>query len=1625
LSELRAGCRTTVSGERIHAALVARGIDHGPALRAVREAYTGPGLVVAELRVPDAAPTPGQPFVLHPSLLDSAIQSSVALLLAGDGMPEGTSVPFALEQLDAFAPCAPSMWAVVRTADAPGAENALSRLDIDLVDDSGEVCVRMTGYTARRVATPPPSLFAPIWDVLPPHALTGALPGDDDHVLVVGGDTGQRDRLARRFPRGTTWHLPATASADEVADALRASGQVDHLVWIAPDTETEPTDADRLVAAQTDGVVAAFRMIKGLLRTDHDRRPLGLTLVTRHALATHPNERPRPAHAGLHGLFGSLAQEYTNWSVRRVDLGDEPWPADLMTLPTHARTDSWVHRSGQWLTRRWAPCDVAATPGAPYREGGVYVVVGGAGGLGTAWTRHVVERFGAHVVWIGRSPEDAAVRARMDSVRGRGSVRYVRADATDEASLRDAFDRIRSAFPRIHGVVHAALVLRDQSFAGMDEETLLASLSAKVDAAVTTARVLDGEELDFALFFSSVQSFATTAGQGNYAAGSVFLDAWAHLLGRHWNCPVKVMNWGWWGSQGSVSSDYYRGRMEGAGLVSIEAPEAMDALDVLLGGPYDQLGFVKLTTVDALTGVEPSVRTAVRAGTAARVPAHALTTRETPGEERDVLHAVAAWRAEERDPLLGRLLRAHLVKLGALTEAENAPVPAQAESDADADAEARLRRAGIQERYLPWLRQALRVVPHFAPPLGALLTEWDERRQAWSADPGLKAELELVDATLRALPDILTGVRRPTDVMFPRGSFELVEGCYRDTPVADAFNHAVQDTVVALVTERLRQDPGARIRVLEIGAGTGGTSTGLFRALRPHQDSIDTYLYTDLSKAFLNNARRVHGPQVPYLDCALFDVERPLAGQGIEEGGYDIVVAANVLHATADIRNTLRNAKAALREGGWLVLNELSRFDVFSHLTFGLLEGWWLSADTGLRVSGSPALSPEGWRDVLHGEGFRTVLSVLPQADALGQQIIAAESDGTTRQLAPGRQATPVVPDVPSSATVPPPAAVPEPEPRPERAHEPEPRPAGADAAKALTDHLRNSAATVLGVPAERIDPAVPLTSYGLDSLLVLQLTQAIRADLGDDVSSTLLFEVESVDGLVEHFLGERGDAVDALVAATRPAARGTAGPRAEEAPGSEAETTERWELSRSQSRLWRGHRRHPDAATYNIPLLFEIHGAFDADALEEACRAQSRRHPVLGAVFRETDGAPHMEIDRARAMTFTRTRVTATARDEQLARIKELADQPFDLAAGPLARAHLVTLDTGTGDPRHLLLVTVHHIVMDGTSAAVLVRSLKNAYGEAVGTGSNLTSHQKDVTYADFVAWETALLESPKARRHRDYWLAELRGPRGELALPRDRKDTAALPPRTGIVLARLTPEVTEAFAARARAHQTSVATLFLATYTVFLHSLTGQSDLIVGFPTAARYEERFKDVVGQFVNCLPIRSSVSADEDFSALLGRVGRAVVRGIDHGAYPALEIERALAEEEGGPGPELVVTNLLFQNFDGASLFTGADGAVSGPLDLRPFDDLPDSGEMPVTVEIYQGPEGYKLFLKYDAHAFEASTARAMADELSLVVEHIAHEADFRIGATPWRDHADRPATATDEPDEQREGDQHA
>ena len=309
----------------------------------------------------------------------------------------------------------------------------------------------------------------------------------------------------------------------------------------------------------------------------------------------------------MHGLVGALAKEYEDWKIRLVDgcPADPAFLDHVLRVPADPRGDAWVYRAGEWYRQHLIACELEAAPEAPYRRGGVYVVIGGAGGLGEVLSEHVIRTYGARLVWLGRSAPTAAIEAKIARLAKLGPAPiYIACDAADRDSLERAYRRIKAEHGQIHGVVHAAIVLRDRSLLQMDEDRFRASLRAKVDVSVRLAQVFAQEPLDFVVFFSSLQSFAKAAGQSNYAAGCAFKDAFASQLARAWPVAVKVINWGYWGSVGIVASEGYRARMAQLGVGSIEPADGMAALDQLLSSPLSQLVLLK-TMQPATEAAEP------------------------------------------------------------------------------------------------------------------------------------------------------------------------------------------------------------------------------------------------------------------------------------------------------------------------------------------------------------------------------------------------------------------------------------------------------------------------------------------------------------------------------------------------------------------------------------------------------------------------------------------------------------------------------------------------------------------------------------------------------------------------------------------------------------------------------------------------------------------------------------------------------------------------------------------------------------------------------------------------------------------------------------------------------------
>lgn len=932
--------------------------------------------------------------------------------------------------------------------------------------------------------------LVPVWNPIAVEKSTGAV-WSEGRTLVIGGSQRQVSELMEYAPQASVWEIAPEAEAQEIAERLEQQGAIDHLIWIAP--EENPLE-------QELAVLQVFRLLKALLSQEYGERELTCTFITTEGQEVTPHDAIEPSHAAVHGLVGVLAKEYPRWRVRLLDLQKGmDWPvAEIFQSPFNASGDALAYRDGRWFVQQLLAVRERSVRHECYQKSGVYVIIGGSGGLGECWTRWVIEHYQAQVVWIGRSREDETIQRKLAAMPASGPVPiYLQTDATDEEALREAYRRIKEKHPKIHGVVHSAVDVFDHSLVAMDEGRFRAILAAKIDVSVRIAEVFREEPLDFVLFFSSIASWMKGGGFGGYSAGCAFVDAYARRLSRDLGCAVKVANWGYWHlGSGERVSESFKIRQQRLGMEAISPEAGMEALRDLLNGPFPQQALLKTTNPQAIESISLGEWATVYPET---IPSTVARAASIQCDELEEMMSAEAQREESMDSLSAKLLhgifqQSGLLRTGGFTVAD-------------------LKSGGaFVPFYERWVEESLSVLArhHYLSHEGsrysvmktepvemsALWEEWDQqKRDARFADKG--AHYALLEVCLRALSAILAGKKQATVVMFPDASLALVENIYKGNRVSDLFNDMLGDALIACIEERLTDDPSAKIRILEVGAGTGGSTAGVLAKLQGHAASIVEYCYTDVSKAFLFHAEKHFAPANPFLRTAIFDASQSLAAQGIPADRYDFVIATNVLHATGDIRQTLRNVKVALRANGVLLLNEISRKSLAAHLTFGLLDGWWLCEDVGLRMPGSPGLYPEQWTRALESEGFRPVLFPADRAHGLGQQIVLAESDGVVRQDEKRRHEGKVMAR---------PMEVAEAYAGEETLH-----------AKGIR-YFKKLLGGALKMKSEDFDASVPLGEYGLDSIMIGQINEQLRGKF-ENIRGTLFFEARTIDALVDHFL--------------------------------------------------------------------------------------------------------------------------------------------------------------------------------------------------------------------------------------------------------------------------------------------------------------------------------------------------------------------------------------------------------------------------------------------------------------------------------------------------------------------------
>ncbi len=993
------------SGDVLYAQLEARGLHYGPAFRTIETFAVHGRKAVAVARATGAFGA----CRFDLGLMDAALQLTAALMDDGvDGLP----LPFAVESVEIVSAPSALCRLIVQRLDH-GTEPGVVHFDSMITDMDGKPCVILHGLAGRVMQKP---LFAalpfyqPVWEAIPAAASIAVPPAT--LVLVDDADP-LRPFLTAALPQGRF-----------VGNGVPNDHDVALSHDIVVSCMDDPEAVDRL-----------FRTLQGLARHP------GVTPPVITVLSLQPERHPAPWSAAAIGLARVAAHEFPSWSIRCISIDTPTAVAAALADPGDALGREISLRDGRRFARSLQPIDMAPKSSV-IQPDCVYVILGGAGGIGLELAIHLATRYRAKVALIGRSRPDAVREARIATLND--AIAFFAADACNAADMREAVANIRKQFGPIHGAVHSAIVMEDQALARMSDHAFHAALDVKTLGTINFVEALAGEPLQWLALFSSANSFAANAGQANYVAGCAFKDAYADIAQARLGCKVRVINWGFWGEVGRVADPTYRALLEKRGVQPIGTAEGISAFEQALAGDYPQVMALKA--------------------------------------DDHVLRQLGVMQAPSPINPVDRALREH-AELDRLTR----------DALSSWAAEHRLDATDVSPKHQHVFRALSDLIARgpSSPPSRAAVAA-DEQRFV-REHPDLAPHVRLLRHCIDSLAEVLRGDRLATDVLFPDSSMTLVEGIYR----GDRLTFHCNELVAKSVVEATRKSKGAKIRVLEVGAGTGGTSAAVLAALASSGMDLE-YVYTDVSRAFALHGERLYGAHYPFVQFGVLDLNRDPASQGHAPQSYDVILGANVIHVTPDLHVTIDRLKRLLKPGGVAVLYEMTALPDFATATFGLLDGWW--AFTDVRLRHGPLLDAPGWSNLFQSAGF---------ADIALQGIGGGRPDEFRHTVIAAHLAQSPLPT----------SAVP-------------------TSSESLIDTIRTVVAQTLQMRPEQLLPDRNFADYGADSIISVELIGALNARFDITLKPTILFSHPTVERLADHLASHHAIRIEPAPPPAKPIAQ-------------------------------------------------------------------------------------------------------------------------------------------------------------------------------------------------------------------------------------------------------------------------------------------------------------------------------------------------------------------------------------------------------------------------------------------------------------------------------------------------------
>jgi acyl transferase domain-containing protein/enoyl-CoA hydratase/carnithine racemase/acyl carrier protein len=598
------------------------GYRYGPGLQAVYQFGSNEREALAVLRLPDAVVDDFDRFVLHPAIMDGALQSAMLFLadLQADG--DRLYLPFSLGELEIGGGTASKCFCHITLEGSLAGHPELGKLNISIADEQGRILVKLRKLTVRASQAPALPVPAPEdrelyfthqWIPEPLHP--AALPGDGPGPLLLFAD----DAALVEWVQASAGAKTSRVVAVQPGHGFRQSGPDQFVIDPA-----RPEDYRQLLQGISASGKAPrhilhcwsrsrFGTAEPELQLQLERSLFSLVYLTQALLAEEPPEPVRllyvyqdrdggtqPQYAAMGGFIQTVNLESKKVFYKSVALdGAIETAAQAESLLAELASDGAAeirYAAGQRWINSLLEFDWEKPPGdtpAPlFKTGGVYWITGGTGGLGLILAKWIAGQVQATLVLTGRSALTAERERAIEALRASGSEAvYFQADISRRAAAERVLQKIKARYREINGIIHCAGVIRDSFLARKTREELSEVLAAKVRGTIYVDELTAAEPLDFMVLSGSIVGWVGNPGQCDYAYANRFLAHYGELrenLARQGQRRGKTLTVSWplWRDGGMrVGKETETLLFKRLGMKPLRTETGLDALSRGLAGP--------------------------------------------------------------------------------------------------------------------------------------------------------------------------------------------------------------------------------------------------------------------------------------------------------------------------------------------------------------------------------------------------------------------------------------------------------------------------------------------------------------------------------------------------------------------------------------------------------------------------------------------------------------------------------------------------------------------------------------------------------------------------------------------------------------------------------------------------------------------------------------------------------------------------------------------------------------------------------------------------------------------------------------------------------------------------------